>query len=93
MTPDRPYELVVAGPAARAIADHLPEPISAAVIDFVTGALVENPHRVGRALRNELTGIHSARRGTYRVRYRIDDAAHEVTVLRIEHRGDAYRAR
>ena len=90
---DEPYELVLARPAARAIADELPEPIATAVIDFVTGPLVENPHRVGRALRNELAGVHSARRGSYRVLYRIDQAAREVIVLRIEHRGDVYRRR
>lgn len=88
-----PYELVLARPAARAIADELPESIATAVIDFVTGPLIENPHRVGRALRNELAGVHSARRGTYRVLYRIDDDAREVIVLRIEHRGDIYRRR
>ncbi len=90
---DEPYELVLARPAARAIADELSESIATAVIDFVTGPLIENPHRVGRALRNELAGVHSARRGTYRVLYRIDDAAREVIVLRIEHRGDVYRRR
>ena len=92
MTDDR-YELVVARPAARAIAEHRPEAVSAAVMDFITGALIENPNRVGRELRNELAGIHSARRGTYRVLYRIDEAAHEVTVLRIDHRSDIYRTR
>lgn len=88
-----PYELVVARPAARAIAEQLPEAVSAAVIDFITGALCENPQRVGRAMRNELAGIHSARRGTYRVLYRIDENAREVIVLRIDHRRDVYRAR
>ena len=87
-----PYELVVAGPAARAIAEQLPESVSAAVINFTTGALIENPRGVGRALRNELAGLHSARRGTYRVLYRIDDELREVTVLRVEHRGKAYRS-
>jgi mRNA interferase RelE/StbE len=87
------YELVVARPAARAIAEQLPESVSAAVIDFITGALIENPQRVGRALRNELEGIHSARRGTYRVLYRIDENAREVIVLRIDHRSDVYRTR
>ena len=90
---DEPYELVLARPAARAIADELPEPIATAVIGFVTGPLIENPHRVGRALRNELAGVHNTRRGTYRVLYRIDDAVREVIVLRIEHRGDVYRRR
>lgn len=87
------FELVVARPAARAIAEGLPEPVAAAVIDFITSALVSDPHRVGRALRNELAGLWSARRGTYRVLYRIDETAHEVIVLRIEHRADAYRRR
>ena len=85
------YELVVAGPAARAIAEQLPEGVSAAVIEFITGVLVEEPHRVGSELRNELAGTFSARRGTYRVLYRIDDKRHEVTVLRDDHRRDVYR--
>ena len=88
---DSPYELVVAGPAARAIGETLPEVVAAAVIDFITGALIGNPHRVGRQLRNELAGIHSARRGTYRVLYRIDDHQRVVTVLRVDHRRDVYR--
>lgn len=85
------YELIVARPAARAIAETLPEAISTAVIDFITGSLIENPGRVGRELRNELAGIHSARRGSYRILYRIDDSERTVTVLRIDHRGDVYR--
>jgi mRNA-degrading endonuclease RelE of RelBE toxin-antitoxin system len=86
------YELIVGRPAARVIAETLPEAVSAAVIDFITGSLIENPHRVGRELRNELTGIRSARRGSYRILYRIDDGARTVTVLRIDHRADAYRS-
>jgi mRNA-degrading endonuclease RelE of RelBE toxin-antitoxin system len=85
------YELIVAGPAARAIAETLPEAVSAAVIDFITGSLIENPRRVGRELRKELAGIHSARRGSYRVLYRIDESNRTVTVLQIDHRGDVYR--
>lgn len=88
---DEPFELVVAQPAARAIAEHLPEAVSAAVIEFITGALIENPRRVGHALRNELAGIYIARRGTYRVLYRFDDATRTVTVLRVDHRSGVYR--
>ncbi len=87
------YELIVARPAARAIAEDLPEAVSVAVIDFITGSLIENPRRVGRELRNELAGIHSARRGIYRILYRIDDNKRTVTVLRVYHRGDVYRRR
>ena len=86
-----PYELVVARPAARAIAEDLPEAVAAAVIDFITGPLLLEPRRVGRELRNELAGIHSARRGTYRVLYRINYDERTVTVIRIDHRRDVYR--
>ncbi len=91
MTKGDDYEIVLTPPALRAIADRLPEAVAAAVIDFVTGALVEDPQRVGKPLRGELAGVWSARRGTYRLLYRIEDGAREVIVLRIEHRRDAYR--
>jgi len=85
------YELVVSGPAARALADEIPEPVAVAVVDFITGVLLEDPRRVGRLLRNELAGIYSARRGTYRILYRVDDVARELIVLRVEHRSTIYR--
>jgi mRNA-degrading endonuclease RelE of RelBE toxin-antitoxin system len=88
---DEPYELVVAGPAARAIAGVLPEAVAFAVIDLITGPLVEAPRRVGKPLTRELADTWSARRGTFRVLYRIDDERHEVTVFRIDHRSDVYR--
>ncbi len=90
---DAGYELVVTAPAARAIRETLPEAVAFAVIDFITGALLENPKRVGAPLRGELVGIWSARRGTYRVLYRIDDENSEVIVLRVGHRRDTYRPR
>jgi mRNA interferase RelE/StbE len=85
------YELVVTPPAQRAIAGKLPEPVAVAVIDFLTTALIENPQRVGKRLRDDLVGVWSARRGTYRVLYRINDDLREVVVLRVEDRRDAYR--
>lgn len=87
------YELTVTPPAARALAESLPEAVAIAVIEFLTTALVREPRRVGKPLRRELTGVHSARRGTYRVLYRIDDERREVIVLRVEHRSDVYRPR
>jgi mRNA interferase RelE/StbE len=85
------YELVVSGPAARALAEDLPEAVAVAVIDFITGALLDDPQRVGRELLRELAGVWAARRGTYRVLYRIDDRRHEVTVVRVDHRRGVYR--
>ncbi|MBA3310089.1 MAG: type II toxin-antitoxin system RelE/ParE family toxin [Nocardioidaceae bacterium] len=89
MTPA--YQLILTPPAQRAIADKLPEAVATAVIDFVTTALIDNPHRVGKQLRDDLSGVWAARRGTYRVLYRINEEVHEVVGLRIEHRRDAYR--
>ena len=89
---DRRYEIVVARPASKTIAEKLPEPVAAAVIELITGPMLDNPRRVGVALRDDLEGLWSARRGTYRVLYRIDDTRHEVVVLRVAHRRDAYRS-
>ena len=93
MTQPGPYELVLTPPARRALTDRLPEAIAAAVIDFLTTALVSEPRRVGKQLRGELAGVWSARRGTYRILYRILEDPAEVVVLRIDHRRDAYRLR
>lgn len=87
------YELIVTPPAARALSDQLPEPVAGAVIEFLTRGLIADPRRVGKPLRGELTGIWSARRGTYRILYRIHEDPREVIVLRVEHRRDAYRPR
>ena len=92
MTSADPHELVVTPPAARAIQSGMPEPVAAAVIEFLTRALISDPRRVGKPLRGDLAGIHSARRGTYRVLHR-NDTTREVIVLRIDHRRDAYRPR
>ncbi|MFV0309051.1 MAG: type II toxin-antitoxin system RelE family toxin [Desertimonas sp.] len=85
------YELVVARSAARSIAEELPEAVAGAVIDLITGPLLESPRRVGKPLGRELAGLWSARRGTYRVVYRIDDTVRQVEVLRVDHRRDVYR--
>ena len=88
---ERPYEIVIAPPARRAIAEGLPKAVAVAVIDFVTTVLPDDPHRAGKPLRDDLNGIWSARRGTYRVLYRIREDDREVVVLCIDHRRDAYR--
>lgn len=57
------------------------------------GTLLDDPRRVGGALQHELAGLHSARRGAYRVVYQNDDEESTVIVLRIEHRSTVYRFR
>jgi len=69
----------------------MPESVAAAADDFVVGPLLDNPRRVGKRLQPPLGDRHSARRGTYRVNYRIDFQRATVTVLTIVHRSDAYR--
>ena len=93
MSGPQSYELQVSASAARTIQLKLPEGVAAAVIGFITGSLLDNPRRVGKELGNELAGIHSARRGAFRVLYEIDDERRLVSVLRIEHRADVYRPR
>lgn len=89
-----PYRLRVTGPAARALADRLPEKVAAAAHEFITVVLVANPHRLGkRLLLPPYEGTWSARRGSYRILYEIDDEHQTITVTAIEHRGDAYRSR
>lgn len=62
-----------------------------AITDFVAGPLAENPHRVGKPLRDLLAGSYSARVGVYRIIYEIDDVVQVVSVERIGHRADIYR--
>lgn len=87
-----PYEIRVPGPVQRQL-ERLPEGTAAAIVEFMLTALVEHPHRVGGELRRELAGLHSARRGAYRVIYEIDDDHRIVTVLRVDHRSRVYRSR
>jgi mRNA-degrading endonuclease RelE of RelBE toxin-antitoxin system len=44
-------------------------------------------------LRRELAGAFSARRGPYRILYRIDDEHATMSILRVDHRADVYRRR
>ena len=85
-----PFEIRWASPARRALR-RLPEKVATAAIEFIYGPLAGNPHQVGRPLRFELEGRHSAHRGDYRVVYRIDDRRRSVDILAIDHRADIYR--
>lgn len=90
MSDDR-FELVISPTARRQLTDRLPEAVAFAAYEFIIGPLLENPHRVGKRLGPPLADRHSARRGTYRIIYRIDEPHHTVTVVGVVHRADAYR--
>jgi mRNA interferase RelE/StbE len=70
----------------------LPEAVAFAAHEFIAGPLLDNPQRVGKRLGPPLQDRHSARRGTYRVIYRIDEEQHTVTVVAISPRADSYRS-
>ncbi|MGD9619654.1 MAG: type II toxin-antitoxin system RelE/ParE family toxin [Mycolicibacterium sp.] len=76
---------------ARRDLDRPPPRILAAIIEFAFGDLAREPRRVGKPLGGELAGKCSARRGPYRLLYRIDDPAMTIWVLRVDHRADVYR--
>ncbi|HVF04540.1 MAG TPA: type II toxin-antitoxin system RelE/ParE family toxin [Frankiaceae bacterium] len=80
-------------PTAKRDVGRLPEKVATAVVEFVYGALRDNPQRVGRPLHLELVGFHAARRGDFRVIYAIDPDERRVVVKAISHRADAYRTR
>jgi mRNA interferase RelE/StbE len=86
------YQLVVAPGVRRALSASLPATVAFAAWEFISGPLLERPMIVGIPLRPPFDELWRARRGEYRVRYRIDEDSHEVVVLHVSHRRDAYRA-
>jgi mRNA interferase RelE/StbE len=85
------YELRITPTARRQLAENLPEAVAFAAYDFIIGPLLENPLRVGKNISPPLADRRSARRGTYRVIYRVDESRRVVTVLAVVRRADAYR--
>ena len=77
-------------PTARRALARLPEKTATAAVEFIYGAMAGNPWRVGKPLRNEFEGLHSARRGAFRIIYRI---SYVVTIVAIDLRADFYRRR
>ncbi|MDT3399978.1 type II toxin-antitoxin system RelE/ParE family toxin [Streptomyces sp. B1866] len=89
-----PYRLVFTAAAKRALAQHLPEKVAAAALEFIAGPLAAQPYRVGkRLLLPPHEGTWSARRGTYRILYEVDDDERTVRVTAVDHRADVYRSR
>lgn len=85
------YELRTTPTVRRALSETLPEAVEAAAYEFITGPLLAHPYRVGKRLLPPMDNRFSARRGNYRVIYRIDDKARVVAVVDVAHRRDAYR--
>jgi mRNA interferase RelE/StbE len=88
---EQPWDVQLTASARRQL-DRLPLSVAAAVIETLS-AIAGNPRRLGKPLRFELEGHWSARRGPYRIVYRIDDEARSVVVIAVAHRADVYRPR
>ncbi|PZE76600.1 type II toxin-antitoxin system Phd/YefM family antitoxin [Curtobacterium sp. MCBD17_019] len=84
----QPYQLVFTRTARRALAERLPAGVAAAAWRFIVGPLAANPKRVGKPLRPPLAPLFSARRGEYRVLYRIDDDRVAIEAVDVDHRRD-----
>jgi len=84
------HAVVWAPSARRQLENRIPPPVGAAIWQFINGPLAADPRRVGKPLRFELEGLWSARRGDYRVVYKITDDA--IQILRVDHRRDVYRS-
>ena len=87
------YHLILTRTAQRQLTDKLPEAIAAAAFELIIGDLLVSPYRLGKPLDDPFEGQWSARRGTYRVLYLIDDRTRAVTVIDVLARSDAYRTR
>jgi mRNA interferase RelE/StbE len=86
----RPWSVVATSRFDRDLA-RLPPRVAAAIVEFVTAVLPENPPRMTKQLIGDLEGYRSARRGDYRVIVRLDDTAHVVVMHRVAHRAHVYR--
>lgn len=87
-----PYEVVFTRSARRTLERELPEKVAAAAFEFIMGPLHQDPRGVGKPLREPLAPIFAARRGEYRVIYRIIDQRLVIEVVSVVHRRDAYNS-
>ena len=86
-----PYTVIFSRQALRNPHEHLPLEVAAAAMETIDGPLTTNPHRAGKPLDEPFDRYHSARRGTYRIIYRINQDKQTVEIHSIRHRRDAYR--
>ena len=83
-------KVVLTRTARRQLSEELPEPVAAAAWKLIQGDRRDKPRIVGKPLMEPYAGDWTARRGTYRIRYRFDDEI--LTNLAIKPRATAYQA-
>ncbi len=69
----------------------VPPRVAEPLVAFIFGGLAGNPRRRGKPLHRELAGRWSARRGEFRVVYRLEEKPKTMYVLKIGHRSGVYR--
>jgi mRNA-degrading endonuclease RelE of RelBE toxin-antitoxin system len=88
---DEPDWSVELSPSAIRALDRLAHKVAAAIAEFVTATLPADPYTLSKPLRFELDGWRVARRGGYRITFRILTERQTLYIGRIEHRAHAYR--
>jgi len=84
------YQTVLTAAALRSLRS-VPPRVAEPLVAFIFGSLASDPRRRGKPLQRELDGRWAARRGDYRIVYRVDEDTKTVYVLKIGHRADVYR--
>jgi mRNA-degrading endonuclease RelE of RelBE toxin-antitoxin system len=69
----------------------VPPRIAEPLVEFIFGGLASEPRRRGKPLQRELAGRWAARRGDYRIVYRLDENTKSMYILKIGHRSQVYR--
>jgi mRNA interferase RelE/StbE len=86
-----PYTVIFSRRARRNLNENLPLDVAVAAMATIDGPITASPHRAGKPLDEPFDGYLSARRGTYRIIYRINEEKRTVEIHSIRHRRDAYR--
>jgi mRNA-degrading endonuclease RelE of RelBE toxin-antitoxin system len=86
------WKVEITSPAPKGFR-RLPGKPAAAIVEFVTGPLADNPRRLSKPSRMNCSGGTRPRRGDYRVLFTLDDEDRIPYVHRIEHRSDVYKPR
>lgn len=83
------YRVILTASALRSL-ESVPPRVVEPLVAFIFGTTADEPKRRGKPLQRELEGRWSARRGDFRVVYRIDDDTMTIYVLKVGHRGRIY---
>jgi mRNA interferase RelE/StbE len=86
------YQAVLTAESLRSLRS-VPPRVAEPLVAFIFGSLASDPRRRGKPLQRELAGRWAARRGDYRIVYRLDEDSMTMYVLKIGHRAEVCRPR